>query len=185
MTDRAKSAGWLAGALAILTVMVSSQGLQVMQWLAEELRGLTGLPLFMPVVTAVFVGAVLSAWLPHLAPAEWPRARTLRVTRMLGCASAFAMVLWRYPSAVGFQYALFAMAGSYMVWTMSQNFMYARFPQLKPAALYDDETFCADVRRRALEEGRQAALRDVLAWAERSGDIDAKVLRQVRQELGP
>lgn len=185
MNDRAKSAGWLAGALAIMTVLVSSQGLQVMQWLAEELRKLTGLPLFMPVVVAVFVGSVLSAWLPHLAPPKWSRARTLRVTRMLGCASAFSMVLWRYPSAVGFQYGLFAMAGSYMVWTMSQNFMYQRFPQLKPAALYDDETFCADVRKRALLEGRQAAMRDVLAWAEEAGEDGCKVIRQVRKELKP
>jgi hypothetical protein len=144
MTSEQKiGAGTLATVLAILTLVLSSQSLPVIQWAFGEFKAFAGLPLFAPVTMAVIVGAIAPAWLPHVLPACWPEHRTKRVTRLLGFGIAFLMVVGQYRSAIGAQYGLFAGSGAYMLWTMLASFVYRVVPQAKPPSMKTDD---ADVR---------------------------------------
>ena len=188
MTDAGKKvaagAGGLAVALALGTLLVSTQGLAFLQWAFGEVKIITGLPLFMPVTQAMVIGAIAPAWLPHLLPGSWPRAQTLRVTRLLGFAIAFVLVAARYPSAVGVQYGLFAGSGAYMLWTIGTNFLYRWVPGLKPTSLVDEDAFCETVRQRALAAGRRATLVEVKAWTVEHGESETKTATRVRHALG-
>lgn len=124
--------------LAVLTLVLSSQSLPVIQWLFGEAKTLFGLPLFAPTTIAMLVGAGAPAWLPHVLPAQWPAHRTMRVTRLLGFGIAFVMVFSRYPSALGAQYGLFAGTGAYALWTMGSSFVYRMRPHMQPPSLKDD-----------------------------------------------
>lgn len=124
-----------AGVLAVLTLLLASQSLPVIQFLVGELKVFAALPLFAPIVIAAIVGAIAPAWLPHMLPASWPPHRTKRVTRLLACGIAFVMVIWRYPSAIGFQYGLFAASMAYVVWTMLSGYVYRKMPHLTPPSL--------------------------------------------------
>ena len=123
------------GLMAALTLIISAQGLSFLQWLVGEFKVLAGLPLFLPLTIAVVVGAVAPAWLPHVLPQKWPPNRTKRITRLMSFMIAFAMVTWRYPSALGMQYGLFAGTGAYMLWTVVSGFIYERWPNAKPPSL--------------------------------------------------
>lgn len=188
MTETAKKvaagAGGLAVVMALGTLLVSTQGLAFLQWAFGEFRVVAGLPLFAPVTMAMTVGAIAPAWLPHVLPPSWPRAATLRVTRLLGFGIAFLMVAARYPSAIGVQYGLFAGSGSYMLWTIGQNLLYRWMPHLKPAALVDEDAFCETVRRAALDEGRRGALVQVRAWTTELGETETQTAARVRHALG-
>ena len=184
MTTGTKVAGVGVGLMAIMTLLVSTQGLQFLQWAFGELKVVAGLPLFVPVTLAMIVGAIAPAWVPHLLPPSWPRAATLRVTRLLGFGIAFVMLVARYPSAIGVQYGLFAGSGSYMLWTVGQNLLYRWVPGLKPLALIDEDSFCETVRKRALEEGRRGALAQVRAWARELGESETQTAKRVRDALG-
>lgn len=184
MTTSGKVAGVGVGLMAVLTLLVSTQGLAFLQWALGEFKIIAGLPLFMPVTLAMIVGAIAPAWLPHVLPPTWPRAATMRVTRLLGFGIAFLMVAARYPSAIGVQYGLFAGSGSFMLWTIGQNWLYRRMPHLKPAALVDEDVFCETVRRAALAEGRRNTLVEVSGWAIEHGETDGKTAQRVRHALG-
>ena len=184
MSTGTKVAGVGVGLMAILTLLVSTQGLQFVQWVFGELKVVAGLPLFVPVTLAMIVGAIAPAWVPHLLPPSWPRAATLRVTRLLGFGIAFVMLVARYPSAIGVQYGLFAGSGSYMLWTVGQNLLYRWMPHLKPPALVDEDSFCETVRKRALVDGRRAALIEIKAWTVEHGESETQTAARVRHALG-
>lgn len=139
MTNTQKTGTALAGLMAVLTLLLASQSLPVMQFLFGELRTFANLPLFGPVVVAALVGAVAPAWLPYLVPPSWERHVTKRVTRLLGFAISFGMVFWRYPNAIGAQYGLFAGSMAYMLWTMGSSLFYRHFPQAEPPSMKPDE----------------------------------------------
>lgn len=185
MTDAGKrtAAGLGVGVMAVLTLMVSTQGLAFLKWVFGEFKVIAGLPLFMPVTVAMVVGAIAPAWVPHLLPPTWPRAATLRVTRLLGFAIAFLMLAYRYPSAIGVQYGLFAGSGSYMLWTVGQNLLYRWFPHLKPPALVDEDAFCEKVRQQAYADGRRGALAQVRAWATEADEGHTQTASRVRDAL--
>lgn len=136
-TQQKLGAGALATVLAVLTLVLSSQSLPVIQFMFGELRVFAGLPLFGPVLVAAAVGTVAPFWLPHLLPASWPAHRTLRVTRLLGFCIALGMVAVRYPSAIGVQYGLFAGSLAYMGYTMASACLYRRLGH-KPCSLRED-----------------------------------------------
>lgn len=139
MTSGQKTgAGIGVTALAILTLVLSSQSLPVIQWAIAEVKLLFALPLFAPTLIAMLVGAGAPAWLPHVLPSCWPAHRTMRVTRLLGFGIAFVMVFSRYPSAIGAQYGLFAGTGAYVLWTMGSGFYYRMRPQAQPDSLKGD-----------------------------------------------
>lgn len=133
-TGQKVGAGALATVLAVLTLVLSSQSLPVIQFLFGELRTFAALPMFGPVMVAALVGTVAPFWLPHVLPACWPAHRTLRVTRLLGFGIAFVMVAARYPSAIGVQYGLFAGSAAYMGYTMASAGLY-RLLGHKPPSL--------------------------------------------------
>jgi hypothetical protein len=137
VTTAQKTGTALATALAILTVVLGSQSLPVIKFLFGELRAVLALPLTVPVMVAVIVGAVSMSWLPHLLPRTWPAHRTKRVTRLLGFATAFLMIVSRYPNAIGIQFGLFAGTGAYVLWTVVAGFVYRALPQTKPESLDD------------------------------------------------
>lgn len=137
MTSGQKAGTTLAGVLAVLTLVLASQSLPVIQFLFGEFRAFATLPLFGPVLVAVIVGSIAPAWLPHALPSSWPSHRTKRVTRLLGFCIAFAMVVVRYPSLIGLQYALFAGSGAYMLWTVGAGFYYRHMPENAPGSLLD------------------------------------------------
>ena len=134
-TSQRVGAGALATALAVLTLLLSSQSLPVIQFLFGELRTFAGLPLFGPVLIAAVVGTAVPFWLPHLLPPAWPAHKTLRVTRLLGFCIALGMVASRYPSAIGVQYGLFAGSLAYMGYTMASALLYRH--ARKPPSLCD------------------------------------------------
>lgn len=138
-SQKAVGAGIGVSLLAVLTLVLSSQSLPVIQFLFGELRAFAALPLFGPVVVAMVVGAISPAWLPHVLPESWPAHRTKRVTRLLGFCIAFGMVTVRYPSAIGLQYGLFAGSGAYMLWTMGASFFYRTVPKAEPPSLKADD----------------------------------------------
>lgn len=138
-TGQKTSAGIGVTILAVLTLVLSSQSLPVIQWIFGEFKVLAGLPLFAPTTIAMLVGAGAPAWLPHVLPPCWPAHRTMRVTRLLGFGIAFVMVFWRYPSAIGFQYGLFAGTGAYVTWTMASSFYYRLRPQAQPESLKGED----------------------------------------------
>lgn len=181
---KAAAGAFGAGLLAVIGALTTPQGLAFAQWALEELKGFVTLPLFQPVALAIFVGAAVPAWLPHFLPAAWPRAQTLRVTRLLASAVAFAMVALQYPKPIGLQYALFAATGAYALWTVGQNFIYRWFPSIKPPSLIDEDVHCATVRRNALVEGRRTALHEVRAWSDAAGEQATRTAQLVRQALG-
>lgn len=139
-TPQKVGAGAGATVLAILALVLSSQALPFFQWIFGEFKVLAGLPLFMPTTIAMLVGAGAPAWLPHVLPPCWPAHRTMRVTRLLGFGIAFVMVFCRYPSAIGFQYGLFAGTGAYVLWTMAAGFYYRVRPQAQPESLKGDDS---------------------------------------------
>lgn len=139
MTNGQKGGTALAGIGAVLTLILASQSLPAIQFLFGELRTFANLPLFGPVVVAAFVGAVAPAWLPYLVPSSWERHTTKRVTRLLGSSIAFVMVFWRYPSAVGAQYGLFAGTMAYVLYTMGSSLFYRHFPQAEPESMKPDD----------------------------------------------
>ena len=134
-TSEKVGAGALATVLAVLTLVMSSQSLPVLQFFFGEIRTFAGLPLFAPVLMAALVGTIVPFWLPHLLPATWPSHKTLRVTRLLGFCTALAMVASRYPSAIGVQYGLFAGSLAYMGYSMASALLYRHVR--KPASLCD------------------------------------------------
>lgn len=136
-TGQKASAGIGVTVLAVLTLVLSSQSLPVIQWMFAEIKLLFALPLFAPTVIAMLVGAGAPAWLPHVLPACWPAHRTMRVTRLLGFGIAFVMVFSRYQSAIGAQYGLFAGTGAYVLWTMASGFYYRMRPHSQPESLKD------------------------------------------------
>ncbi|MCD9096178.1 hypothetical protein [Luteimonas fraxinea] len=141
MTAQQKvGAGAGAILLAILTLVLSSQSLPFMQWMWAEVKLIWALPLFAPTVFAILVGAGAPAWLPHALPPCWPAHRTMRVTRLLGFAIAFLMVVSRYRSAVGIQYGLFAGTGAYVVWTIGSGLFYRMRPHAQPESLKGDNS---------------------------------------------
>lgn len=142
--QKAVGAGALATVLAVLTLLLSSQSLPVIQFLFGELRAFAALPLFGPVTIAMVVGAVAPGWLPHFLPDCWPAHRTKRVTRLLGFGIAFVMVVCRYPSLIGLQYGLFAGSGAYMLWTMLASFIYRTAPHVQPPSLVDSPKGAGD-----------------------------------------
>lgn len=133
-TGQKVGAGALATVLAVMTLVLSSQSLPVMQFLFGELRTFAGLPMFGPTVVAALVGTIAPFWLPHLLPGSWPPNKTLRVTRLLGFGISMVMVAARYPSAIGVQYGLFAGSLAYMGYTMASTFVYQCIGR-KPASL--------------------------------------------------
>lgn len=139
MTNGQKSGTALAGVGAVLTLLLASQSLPVLQFLLGELRLFASLPLFGPVVVAAVVGAVAPSWLPYLVPPAWERHTTKRVTRLLGFCIAFAMVICRYPNAVGAQYGLFAGTMSYVLYTMGSSMFYRHFPKAEPESMKPDD----------------------------------------------
>lgn len=174
MSTEGKAIGWGAIALALITLMGSAQFLNFARWAMGELKLVAGLPLASAVVIATVVGAVMSAFLPHVLPEQWARGRTLRVTRLLASGTAFVMVAAQYPSPIGFQYAAFAAAGAFVVWTVGSNIVYSRFPRLVPESLKGS---CPD----AYTKGRVDALREV-ELALDSGEGDA-LRERIRAEL--
>ncbi len=183
MSDRAKVTGVAAGIVAILTILASTQGLKLVELVVGSISGMFMLPLFAPVLMAIFVGVACCAWLPHMLPEGWTRKRTLTLTRLLGGTCAFVLVFSRYPSAVGAQYGMFAAAGAYMVWTMAQGFLYERFPLMRPESLYDNDHFCKGIRDKAMAVGRRRALEDVVRLARESSELDTQTIMAVREEL--
>ncbi len=177
------AAGIGAIGLAVITLLGSAQFLDFMRWVLGELKVVAALPLFWAVAVAVFVGATVPAVLPYFLPNTWPRACTMRVTRGLASGTAGVMIVSQYPSAVGVQYALFAASGSYVLWTIASNFVYSRWPHLKPPSLVDEDVFCERVRMLALVEGRRAALRDVARWGDEFGEQGTRVATAARDEL--
>lgn len=139
MTGTQKTGTALAGVMAVLTLLLASQNLPMAQFLFGEIRTFASLPLFGPVVIAALFGAVAPAWLPHIVPASWERHTTKRVTRMLGFGSAFVMVFWRYPSAIGAQYGLFAGTLAYVLYTMGSSLFYRHFPKAEPPSMKPDD----------------------------------------------
>jgi hypothetical protein len=139
MTPPQKTGTALAGVIAVLTLLLASQSLPVLQFIFGELRTFANLPLFGPVVVAALVGAVAPSWLPHLVPSSWERHTTKRVTRLLGSSIAFLMVFWRYPNAIGAQYGLFAGTMAYVLYTMGSSLFYRHFPQAEPESMKTDD----------------------------------------------
>lgn len=135
MSETKATATLGAAILAVLTLFVSTQGLEFARWALGEFKVVFGLPMFVPLTTAVIVGAGAPAWLPYMLPESWPPNRTKRVTRLLGFCIAFGMVVVRYPSPAGLQFGLFAGTGAYMVWTVVSGFIYQRWPKAKPSSL--------------------------------------------------
>ncbi|HEY1034620.1 MAG TPA: hypothetical protein VGE09_06535 [Pseudoxanthomonas sp.] len=135
MTEKKATATLGAGFLAVLTLLLTTQGLEFMRWGMVEFKVMFGLPMFMPLTVAVVTGAFAPAWLPHALPESWPPNRTKRVTRLLGFCIAFGMIVVRYPHVVGVQYGLFAGTGAYMLWTVGSGLVYARWPKAKPSSL--------------------------------------------------
>jgi hypothetical protein len=135
MTEKSAKATLGVGLMAVLTLLVSTQGLEFLRWFMGEFKVLFGLPLFMPLTIAVMVGAAAPSWLPHLLPESWPPNRTKRVTRLLGFCIAFGMIVVRYPSVIGVQYGLFAGTGAYFVWTVVSGWIYWLWPKAKPSSL--------------------------------------------------
>lgn len=127
------------GLIAVLTLLLSSQSLPVLEFLFGQIRVLAGLPLFGPVVIAAAVGAIAPAWLPHALPASWERHTTKRVTRLMAVSIAFLMVFWRYPNAVGAMYGLFAGSLAYVLYTMGSSLFYRHFPDAEPCSLRPDD----------------------------------------------
>lgn len=140
MTTGQKTGTALAGVMAVLTLLMASQSLPVMQFLFGEVRTFASLPLFGPVAVAAIVGAVAPAWLPHLVPARWERHATKRVTRLLGFSVAFVMVFSRYPNAIGAQYGLFAGTAAYVLYTMGSSLFYRHFPKAEPPSMKPDDS---------------------------------------------
>lgn len=138
MTGSQKTGTALAGVLAVMTLLLASQSLPVMQFLFGQVRTFASLPLFGPVTVAVLVGAIAPAWLPHVLPSSWPVHKVKRITRLSGFTIGFLVVFWRYPNAVGFQYGLFAGSGAYMVWTVVSGFVYRHAPKVEPPSMKPD-----------------------------------------------
>ena len=155
MSEGAKASGWLAAVLAILTLLLSTQGLGFLQWAQDALLAVIMLPMFIPVSMAVFVGAAMSSALPHFAPDSWSRRRTMAWTRVIAGFSAFFMVAFRHPTPIGIQYGIFAASGAYMVWTIAQNSLYEKYPDLRPHSLDEDpcEDACLTARREGWDAG--------------------------------
>lgn len=136
-TGQRVGAGALATVLAVLTLLLSSQSLPVMQFLFGEFRAFASLPLFDDVAIAVFVGAVTPAWLPYLLPARWPAHQTRRATCLLGFGAAFLTVVITYRNLIGLQYGAFSGSGAVMLYLLGSDWYYGRYPDKRPASLQD------------------------------------------------
>lgn len=130
--------------MALMTLVLSAQGLPALQYIFGEIKLLAELPLFDDVLIAILLGTFAPAWMPYALPASWPRHVTKRVTRLMACSIAFLAVFGLFPSLRGAQYGAFAATSSYMLWTVLATWVYRVAPDLEPPAMKQNAQELAD-----------------------------------------